>query len=97
MRSITPLAVLPVAIAMMVALSGCAGDEPKALTTPDAPLPAATPTSTPTAAPLKFTRPTECAGILPQSRIDAFESRGLVLLGGPDGKYGTDYLTDETP
>ena len=97
MSSIKTLAVLPVAIAMLVALSACAGDEPQELTTPDAVTPTVTPTPTPTTASLTFTEPEECATLLPQARLDQFASRGLVLLGGPDGKYGTDYLADATP
>jgi hypothetical protein len=97
MSSIKTLAVLPVAIAMLVALSACAGEEPPELTTPDASTPTATPTPTPTAAALDFTEPEDCTTLLPQSRLDLFASRGLVLLGGPGGKYGTDYLADATP
>ena len=41
--------------------------------------------------------PSECAGILPAARIASFEAQGLVLLGGPGGLYGEDYLLDPTP
>lgn len=97
MSSIKTLAVLPLAIAVLVALAGCAGEEPQVAATPDASAPVETPTPTPTLARLAFTQPKECAAIVPQSRLDVFESRGLVLLGGPGGKYGTSYLTDATP
>jgi len=97
MRSITTLGVLPLALAALLVLSACAGEKPQQLTTPDAVTPTVTPTATPTASSLEFTEPESCSTLLPQSRLDLFASRGLVLLGGPDGKYGTDYLADATP
>ena len=90
MRSITTLGVLPLALAALLVLSACAGEKPQQLTTPDAVTPTVTPTATPTASSLEFTEPESCSTLLPQSRLDLFASRGLVLLGGPDGKYGTD-------
>ena len=41
--------------------------------------------------------PSECSGILPPERIASFEAQGLILLGGPGGLYGEDYLLDPTP
>ena len=53
------------------------------------------PTDTPIVA--AFTMPDDCASMLPQARIDSFEAQGLILLGGPGGVYGEDYLLDPTP
>jgi hypothetical protein len=41
--------------------------------------------------------PATCAEILPSSRIAAIESQGLVLLGGPGGRYENDYLLEPSP
>jgi len=81
---------------LVVALAGCSG----------APV-AAPPTGTPSAPPsassetpvaLRFTQPEECAsGILPASRLTTLDDLGLVLLGGPGGKYGSEYSADPTP
>ena len=96
MSSSKSLAALPLVIAALFVLAGCSADEPAPLTTPDAPPPVPTPTETATAAPLDFTPPTECATLVPQSRLDEFAAEGLVLLGGPGGRY-PDYLQDATP
>ena len=79
-------------------LSGCAAGAPSVPAPSDSPTSNATdpePTDTPTAVP--FAMPTDCGDLLPQARIDSFESQGLVLLGGPGGLYGEDYLLDPTP
>jgi hypothetical protein len=84
-----------VAIAL---LSGCAAAEEKTPEVSQAPTdnsPAPEPTETPTDEP--FAMPSECAGILPTERIASFEAQGLILLGGPGGLYGEDYLLDPTP
>ena len=44
-----------------------------------------------------FVMPTACRDILPAGRLADFEAGGLVLLGGPDGLYGDDYLLDPSP
>jgi len=44
-----------------------------------------------------FALPTACVDILPASRLEQFEANGDVLLGGPDGLYGDDYLLDPSP
>jgi hypothetical protein len=98
MSSWKSLAVLPLALVLVLPLAGCSSDgDAEVLTPPDKPTPVETPTATPSAADLTFTMPEECATVVPQSRLDAFEASGLVLLGGPDGKYGDDYLADATP
>ena len=86
------------AAAAIALLSGCAagdGSSPEASPTATDDSPQPEPTETPTDEP--FTMPTECADILPETRITSFESQGLVLLGGPGGIYGEDYLLDPTP
>ena len=97
MRSRVVLTAGMAAVAIAL-LSGCAAGEPS---TPD---PSRQPTdSSPEPEPTEttidepFTMPTECAGILPPERISSFESQGLILLGGPGGLYGEDYLLDPTP
>jgi hypothetical protein len=96
MSSSKSLAVLPLAVALLVVLAGCAAEEPPQA----APTASATETPEPTATPesvkLTFAMPTDCTEMVPQSRIDAFEAEGIILLGGPGGKY-TDYLSDATP
>ncbi|GAB3606968.1 hypothetical protein GCM10027413_23770 [Conyzicola nivalis] len=97
MSSSKALAVLPLAIALVAVLAGCTADEaPQAAPTAET---TETPTAEPTAAPsnFTFTMPTDCASILPESRVDEFAAEGIVLLGGPGGRYGNDYLVDATP
>ena len=97
MGSFRSLAVLPIAVALIAALAGCSAE--KAEPTPATAEPTAAPTATATQEPvsLTFAMPTNCAAILPQSRVDRFTSEGIELLGGPGGKYGNDYLVDATP
>jgi hypothetical protein len=64
--------------------SGSAAPEPSASETAEAPVE-------------QFAMPTACLAILPSSRLSAFEAGGVVLLGGPDGLYGDDYLLDPSP
>lgn len=97
MSSSKSLAALPLVVVALLVLAGCSANDSPALTAPETPAPAATASAEPTAEPLDFSMPTDCLAITPQSRLDAFASQGLVLLGGPGGKYGTDYLQDETP
>ncbi len=83
-------------VALAFVLAGCASD--KAVTTPsDTPTVAPSGTPIPTGKPEVFSMPSVCADLLPASRLDSFATDGLVLLGGPDGLYGDDYLADETP
>ncbi|CAN5321175.1 hypothetical protein BH11ACT3_BH11ACT3_03680 [soil metagenome] len=88
---------IPVLIIGALTLSGCGGDAtPPAETV--APSDTPTPTPTPTAAggQAKFSMPTTCTELLPQSRLDAFAGQNLELLGGPGGLY-PNYYTDPTP
>ena len=57
------------------------------------------PSPSETAAPAveAFTLPTACADILPASRLEQFVASGDVLLGGPDGLYGDEYLLEPSP
>lgn len=79
-------------------LSGCAGAAPATPNISDTPTdnsPDPEPSDTPVDE--TFAMPADCVSMLPQERIDSFEAQGLVLLGGPGGLYGEDYLFDPTP
>ncbi len=91
-RSTTPVLVLATAL-LLSACSGAptAAPEPTAGASTD---PAPTPTAT---VGLVFTQPTTCAAALPAERITQIEEAGLVLLGGPEGRYGTAYAADPSP
>jgi len=85
-----------VALGIALVLGGCAGSptlEPDP--TPTGP-PEPTPTETSDAA-VVFTQPTTCAEALPAERIAEIEQNGLILLGGPGGRYGTAYAADPSP
>lgn len=95
MRARIPFAAL--AIAGVIALVGCATEEPAQSAQPQ-PRPTASPSPTVDAAPTVFTQPALCSEALPLARIADFESeRGLVLLGGPEGRYGLGYSLDPSP
>ncbi len=87
---------LVVIAAVGILLTGCAAEK-NAVTPSDSPTARPSASSVSTSAPEIFTMPTACANLLPKSRLDAFAHDGLVLLGGPDGLYGDQYLADETP
>ena len=87
---------LVVVAAIGILLTGCSSEQ-NAATPSDSPTATPSESSTPTSAPELFTMPTVCADLLPKSRLDAFAGDGLVLLGGPDGLYGNEYLADTTP
>jgi hypothetical protein len=84
------------AATIVVALAGCTGAP---VEEPSASAPSTEPTAnaaTPSA--LVFTQPGDCAaGILPSTRLESLDDLGLTLLGGPGGKYGTEYSADPTP
>jgi len=80
--------------ALALVLSGCATEQ---LPPPAPEQTEVAPSVEPTVAPLVFTLPQDCESILPETRLEKFAELGLVLLGGPGGKYGTDYLADQTP
>jgi len=91
-------ALLPaIGLVLAAALAGCAQSAP--IATPQASsTPSASPTPTPEAAPTVFRQPALCAEALPAELIADLEvDRGLVLLGGPEGRYGLDYSLDPTP
>jgi len=91
-------AVAAAAVITITALAGCSADDGNDAEVPvDKPNPVVTETPEPTVEPTVFTLPSTCAELLPASRAAAFESEGLVLLGGPGGRYGTDYLGEPSP
>lgn len=63
------------------------------------PGPSVEPSPSQTEAPVvkMFTLPADCADILPASRLEQFEAAGDVLLGGPGGLYGDEYLLEPSP
>ncbi len=75
-------------------LVGCT---PAPLVGSEASTPTPTATTAPDAAGEPFDVPTDCSAVLPQERLDTLASTGLVLLGGPGGRYGDDYLAEPTP
>jgi hypothetical protein len=89
-------AFIPIAAALGLALTACVGEAPPTPTAP--PTEAATPSAPPSDAPVDqvFTLPDDCTTLLPESRQQAFADQGLVLLGGPGGKYNP-YYADPTP
>lgn len=95
MRARTVLPALGLAVVFV--LTGCAAEPTPEPPSPSA-SPSATPSSTPDAEPTTFTQPSLCAEALPAERIAVLEvQRGLVLLGGPEGRYGLDYALDPSP
>ena len=78
-------------------LAGCAQQGPSGVGPSSEP--SAGPSASETAAAVVevFALPTACVDILPSSRLEQFEAEGIVLLGGPDGLYGDDYLLDPSP
>ena len=84
-------------IAIALLLAGCAPEPLAAEPTPPGPAPTATFSATAAPVTETFAMPTLCSQILPASRVDAWLNEGIVLLGGPDGKYGDDYLAEPSP
>ena len=91
---------LATAAALMFVLVGCApapaAPVPESSSTPT-PTPSPTAEPEPTAGPRTFQLPADCASALPESRLQQFADDGLILLGGPGGKHGDEYLADPTP
>lgn len=83
------------AIAALAAIGGCSAVPPPTAQASHGPTPATVTTAAPAAK--AFALPLLCADQLPQSRIADFASRSLVLLGGPDGRYGLEYSADPSP
>jgi hypothetical protein len=82
----------------LVVLTSCAPTveaTPPASSAPSAASPSATPT--PVALEGAFAQPAVCRDLLPLSAIARLEGDGLALLGGPDGKFGDDYLSEPSP
>ncbi len=90
-----PLA-LPVVLAAL--LTGCAS-APVPVVVPPVPTTAPAPTLAAPPPPVEagFIQPRDCAAMLSEHRLDEFARDGRDLLGGPGGRYGGDYLIDETP
>jgi hypothetical protein len=86
---------LTITVAVLV-LAGCSAppvpERAPTGTASVAPSPSATPAAVET-----FTQPKTCLGMLPSDRLLDFDADGLVLLGGPDGLYGDEYLLDDSP
>jgi hypothetical protein len=79
-------------------LGGCSPESAPRIT----PTPSLSPDPEPTASAQPevaevFTMPTACHQILTADTLRVLETRGLVLLGGPDGVYGDDYLLEPSP
>ncbi len=86
------------ALSATLLLAGCSSGPAETPIVPvDLPSSAESPTPEPTVTAPVFTMPSDCAGIIPASRIGAFEDDGLVLLGGPGGRYENDYLLEPSP
>ena len=82
-------------VAIVALLGGCAAEpvaSPVATPPPDA-----DESPAPTQAAPIFVQPEDCDSVVPQSRLDEFASLGLILLGGPGGKYGTEYQLEPSP
>lgn len=83
-------------VAVLLVLTACAPQpstgEPSASPTASAPTPSATAEPVPV-----FEMPTLCSQVVLLARTAAWSDDDIVLLGGPDGKYGDDYLAEPTP
>jgi len=82
-------------LALVALLAGCTSS-PTDAPTGAAPI-AGTSTPAPTQAAPVFVQPEDCDSLVPQSRLDEFANLGLILLGGPGGKFGTEYQLEPTP
>lgn len=84
-------------VAIALVLVGCATDRTAETPTPTAHTPTASASAEAKPVAETFTMPTLCSQILPTSRVDAWLGESIALLGGPDGKYGDDYLAEPSP
>jgi hypothetical protein len=85
-------------LAALVLLSGCAAPQSQTPGESESPSDSTpTPEATPTEVASEFEMPSDCTAMLPQARVSSFTAQGMVLLGGPGGLYGEDYLLDPTP
>lgn len=92
------LVVAGIALSTIALLSGCASGgagSPNVSDTPGDVSSEPEASETPSAEP--FSMPDDCTELLPEPRIASLEAQGLLLLGGPGGLYGEDYLLDPTP
>lgn len=86
-------------VLLLALLAGCApvpGDQEPS------PAPSVEPTTAPTAAPetpgpASFALPTSCEEMVGDTQFQAFAADGLDFLGGPGGRYGSEYFADPTP
>lgn len=93
-----PLAAIAFAVPLLFLAAGCAPTtEPVVAPTTAAPEPEVEPTTEPTVDEAEFTQPVLCSEALTRAHITEFEASGYVLLGGPEGKYGNEYLDGPTP
>lgn len=96
-----PRSAVPVAL-LVLGLAGCAGGPAEEGDAHPPATPEPTATQEPAAAPTpqgrpRFTAPTACDAILAPGRLAGFADDGLELLGGPGGRYGTEYFAEPTP
>jgi hypothetical protein len=84
-------------VILAVLLAGCSADPAPANGPSESGSASPTPSTAGESAAEVFAMPTACLDILPQQRLDEFGADGLVLLGGPDGEYGDEYLLDPSP
>ena len=86
------------ALVLIGTLTACAPEAAPVVEEPTSiPTPTAVETTEPEPEDLVFTMPVDCTTILPQSRLDAFTTQSLELLGGPGSVYGDDYFFEPTP
>lgn len=92
------IAAAALAVPLLLLGAGCAPDaEPVVAPTTTAPEPVVEPTTEPTVTEATFTQPELCSELLAPAFAAEFEQKRYVLLGGPEGKYGEDYLDGPTP
>jgi hypothetical protein len=92
MRTVTVVT----AALLACALGGCAATPTPSASPDSSAPPAPSATSAPPVVEV-FTLPDGCEAILPASRLEEFAAEGLVLLGGPGGVYGDEYLGEPSP